>query len=154
MNVRELCERIVRHDPDVTRNHALVVSGDDGSLASNVTRGDVVRALNKTPELSVLEAGSRNEVAGSFALGCSAFMKSIRGKRYCYEEDSTAAPRSRKSIAPEPSGRTEVPESGTGGGAGPRARQRAPHRAGACPRRADPVGQTGCPPPYRSASRT
>ncbi len=62
MTVGELFERIMHHDPGVTRHHALVIIGDNGSPTGIVTRGDVVRAMNKNPEMSVLEAGSRNLV--------------------------------------------------------------------------------------------
>jgi len=64
MKVNELAERIARRDPEVTLHAALVVLDGNGKLAGIITRGDVMRALEKDPAgaMSVLDAGSRNVV--------------------------------------------------------------------------------------------
>jgi H+/Cl- antiporter ClcA len=57
--VGELAERIARHDPAVARYEALLIQ-DDGKLVGIVTRGDILRALDKdsTGMVAVEEAGS------------------------------------------------------------------------------------------------
>jgi len=57
--VGELADRIARHDPAVARYEALLILDDAGKLAGIITRGDVLRALDKdsTGTMSVLEAG-------------------------------------------------------------------------------------------------
>ena len=61
--VGELAERIARHDPAVARYEALLIQ-DDGKLVGIVTRGDILRALDKdsTGMIAVEEAGSTNLV--------------------------------------------------------------------------------------------
>jgi chloride channel protein, CIC family len=61
--VGELAERIARHDPAVARYEALLIH-DDGKLVGIVTRGDILRALDKdsTGMIAVEEAGSTNLV--------------------------------------------------------------------------------------------
>src|SRR6201993_1811385 len=61
--VGELAERIARHDPAVARYETLLIQ-DDGKLVGIVTRGDILRALDKdsTGMLAVEEAGSTNLV--------------------------------------------------------------------------------------------
>jgi CBS domain-containing protein len=63
-NVGELASRIAKHDPAVTRHQGLVVLDKDGQLSGVITRGDVLRALDKMPsgEMTVAEAGSRKLV--------------------------------------------------------------------------------------------
>ncbi len=58
--IAELAERIGRHDPAVCRHAALMVLDDDQKLAAIITRGDVLRALDREPSgtASVLENGS------------------------------------------------------------------------------------------------
>ena len=58
--VGELAERIGRHDPEVTRHAALFVVDDAQNLAAIITRGDVLRALDREPSgvATVLESGS------------------------------------------------------------------------------------------------
>lgn len=58
--VAEVAERIARHDPSVARHEALLIIDDDGWLAGIVTRGDILRALDKDPSgvIGVQEAGS------------------------------------------------------------------------------------------------
>ncbi len=59
-----LAERIARHDPAVARHEALLVQDHDGKLAGIITRGDVLRALDKDSSgaMTVLEAGSTHLV--------------------------------------------------------------------------------------------
>ena len=58
--VGELAERIARHDPEVARHQALLILNQAGKLAGIITRGDVLRALDKDSlgEMKVQEAGS------------------------------------------------------------------------------------------------
>ena len=61
MRVGELAERIARRDPAVSRHQGMVIVDDDGKLEGIITRGDVLRALDKDPSgtMTVLEAGTR-----------------------------------------------------------------------------------------------
>lgn len=58
--VGALAERIARHDPAVARYEALLIVDEGGKLAGIVTRGDIIRALDKdsTGMIPVQEAGS------------------------------------------------------------------------------------------------
>src|SRR5579862_6524439 len=58
--VGEVAERIARHDPAVARYEALLIVDADGKLAGIVTRGDILRALDKdsTGTMTVEQAGS------------------------------------------------------------------------------------------------
>jgi chloride channel protein, CIC family len=60
MRVSELSDRIARHDPAVSRHQGMVVLDSEGKLAGIITRGYVLRALDKDPSgnMSVLEAGA------------------------------------------------------------------------------------------------
>jgi chloride channel protein, CIC family len=62
--IAELAERIARREPDVSRHQGLLVTDAEGKLAGIITRGDVMRALDKDPSgtMTVLEAGSQNVV--------------------------------------------------------------------------------------------
>ena len=62
--VGEVAERIARHDPAVARHEALLILDDKDRLAGIITRGDVLRALEKDSSgaASVLEAGSSHLV--------------------------------------------------------------------------------------------
>ena len=62
--VGALAERIARHDPAVARHEALLILNDAGKLAGIVTRGDILRALDKDPSgaMSVQEAGKTHLV--------------------------------------------------------------------------------------------
>jgi chloride channel protein, CIC family len=62
--VGALAERIARHDPAVARHEALLIRDDAGKLAGIITRGDIVRALDKDPSgaMSVQEAGKTHLV--------------------------------------------------------------------------------------------
>jgi len=64
MRVAELAERIARHDPSVSRHQGMLVVDEDGKLEGVVTRGDVLRALDKDPEgtMSLREASSNRVV--------------------------------------------------------------------------------------------
>jgi CBS domain-containing protein len=60
MSVGELAERIARRDPEVCRHQAMLVVDGHGHLEAIITRGDVLRALDREPSgvASVLESGS------------------------------------------------------------------------------------------------
>src|SRR5579864_4821272 len=59
-----VAERIARHDPAVARHEALLILDDAGKLAGIITRGDILRALDKQPsgDSTVQEAGSTHLV--------------------------------------------------------------------------------------------
>jgi chloride channel protein, CIC family len=61
LRVGELAERIAKHDPEVSHHQGLFIVDAEGKLQGVITRGDVLRALDRDPSgsLSVLEAGSR-----------------------------------------------------------------------------------------------
>ena len=58
--VGEVAERIARHDPAVARYEALLIVDAGGKLAGVVTRGDILRALDKDSSgtMTVEQAGS------------------------------------------------------------------------------------------------
>jgi CIC family chloride channel protein len=62
--VGALAERIARHDPAVARYEALLILDDTGRLAGIITRGDILRALDKDPSgaMIVQEAGKTHLV--------------------------------------------------------------------------------------------
>jgi len=62
--VGALAERIARHDPAVARHEALLIVDDAGKLAGIITRGDVLRALDKDSSgaMTVQEAGKTHLV--------------------------------------------------------------------------------------------
>ena len=64
MTIGDLAERIARGEPQVAGHHGMIVLDERGKLAGIITRGDVMRALDKDPSggISVLDAGSRNVV--------------------------------------------------------------------------------------------
>jgi len=57
--VGALAERIAQHDPAVARHEALLILDDTGELAGIITRGDLLRALDKDSSgaMTVQEAG-------------------------------------------------------------------------------------------------
>jgi CBS domain-containing protein len=59
-----IAERIARHDPAVARHEALLIVDDTGKLAGIITRGDILRALDKDSSgaMAVHEAGSAHLV--------------------------------------------------------------------------------------------
>ena len=64
MPVRELAERIARHEPEVSRHQGLLLLDAEKKLSGIITRGDVLRALDQDPSgaMTLLEAGSRKVV--------------------------------------------------------------------------------------------
>jgi chloride channel protein, CIC family len=62
--VGEVAERIARHEPAVARYEALLILDATGKLDGIITRGDILRALDKDPSgaMSVLEAGTTHLV--------------------------------------------------------------------------------------------
>ncbi len=68
MPLRELAERIARRDPEVSRHQGMVLvepgKKGDRRMVGIITRGDVLRALDKDPSgtITVLEAGTRSVI--------------------------------------------------------------------------------------------
>ena len=64
MTVGELSELIAKNDPIISRRQGTLILDSDEKLAGIVTRGDLVRALQRAPagDLPVLEAASRDLV--------------------------------------------------------------------------------------------
>lgn len=64
MKIGDLAERIARGEPQVAGHHGMIVLDEQGKLAGIITRGDVMRALDKDPsgEITVRDAGSQNVV--------------------------------------------------------------------------------------------
>ena len=62
MTLNELADRIGSGDPEVSRHQGMLVLDGEGKLAGIITRGDVLRALEKNPSGTVLDACSRNVV--------------------------------------------------------------------------------------------
>jgi chloride channel protein, CIC family len=64
MKVGELSDRITRHDPEVSRHQGLLLVDSAGRLVGIITRGDVLRALDKDPSgiVTLLEAGTRQVI--------------------------------------------------------------------------------------------
>lgn len=62
VRVSELADQIARGEPGVSRHQALLVLDLEGKLAGMVTRGDVLRALEKDSSVTVLDAATRNVV--------------------------------------------------------------------------------------------
>ncbi|PYX46196.1 MAG: VWA containing CoxE-like protein [Acidobacteria bacterium] len=62
--VGALAERIARHDPTVARHEAMLILDDAGKLAGIITRGDILRALDKDTSgaMTVQEAGKTHLV--------------------------------------------------------------------------------------------
>jgi CBS domain-containing protein len=58
--VGALAERIAQHDPTIARRQALLILDDAGKLAGIITRGDLLRALDKDSSgaMTVQQAGS------------------------------------------------------------------------------------------------
>ena len=61
MPVRDLAERIARHEPEVSRHQGMLLMDAESRLVGIITRGDVLRALDQDPSgaMRLLEAGSR-----------------------------------------------------------------------------------------------
>ncbi len=64
MKVSELADRIARHDPDVSRHQGIFVVNEAGELMGIITRGDVMRALEASPNgaSTLLDAATRDVV--------------------------------------------------------------------------------------------
>ena len=64
MQVGEFAERVARRDPEVSQHQGILILDEEGKLAGIITRGDVMRALEKDPSgvMSVLEAGTRDVI--------------------------------------------------------------------------------------------
>jgi chloride channel protein, CIC family len=64
MTVGELSDRIARRDPEVSQHQGLLILDAEGKLAGVITRGDVLRALEKDPSgaMSVLDAGTSDVI--------------------------------------------------------------------------------------------
>ena len=61
MKVSELTDLIAKGDPELSHRQGTLIVDEEGNLAGIITRGDLVRALDKSPNGStVLEAGSRH----------------------------------------------------------------------------------------------
>lgn len=61
MKVSELSDLIAKGHPELSQRQGTLIVDDDGKLAGIITRGDLLRALEKAPNGStVLEAGSRH----------------------------------------------------------------------------------------------
>ena len=60
MLVRELAQRLAQHDPVLSRHQGVLIVDDAGKLKGIVTRGDLLRAMEKNPsgEMTVLDAGT------------------------------------------------------------------------------------------------
>jgi len=58
--VGELAERVAHHEPAVARHEALLILDEEGKLAGIITRGDLLRALDKDSSgtITVQQAGS------------------------------------------------------------------------------------------------
>ena len=64
LKIGELADRIARRDPEVSQHQGMLVLDRDGRLEGVITRGDIMRALDKDPSgaMSVLDAGTREVI--------------------------------------------------------------------------------------------
>jgi CBS domain-containing protein len=64
MSVRELAERVGKHDPSVTRHQGVLIVDPNQRLTGIITRSDLMKALEKdtSGSMTVLDAGSRDVV--------------------------------------------------------------------------------------------
>src|ERR1700757_3053837 len=64
MTVGELADRIARRDPAVCKHQGMFILDPEGKLVGVITRGDVLRALDKDPSgaMSVVDAGKRDVI--------------------------------------------------------------------------------------------
>jgi CBS domain-containing protein len=62
MKVTELSDRVAQHDRRLSRRQGTLIVDDEGSLVGIITRGDVLRAIERFEDAprTVLEAGSTN----------------------------------------------------------------------------------------------
>ena len=59
MKVSELSDRIAAHDARFTRHHGLLILDGSGNLVGIVTRGDIMRSLQRGGDETVIDAGTR-----------------------------------------------------------------------------------------------
>ena len=59
MPVRELAERIARHEPEVSRHQGMLLMDAENRLVGIITRGDVLRSLDEDPSGAMSLARSR-----------------------------------------------------------------------------------------------
>jgi len=64
MTVGELADRIARRDPAVCKHQGMFILDPEEKLVGVITRGDVLRALDKDPSgaMSVVDAGTRDVI--------------------------------------------------------------------------------------------
>jgi CIC family chloride channel protein len=64
MTVSELADRIARRDPAVCKHQGMFILDPEEKLVGVITRGDVLRALDKDPSgaMSVVDAGTRDVI--------------------------------------------------------------------------------------------
>jgi len=61
LKVTELSDLIANGDPQLSHRQGTLIVDDEGHLAGIITRGDLIRALDKTPDgRTVLEAGTQH----------------------------------------------------------------------------------------------
>jgi chloride channel protein, CIC family len=60
--LRDLADRIARGEPGISRHQGMLVVDQDGKLAGVLTRGDVLRGLERDGAVTVLQASSPNPV--------------------------------------------------------------------------------------------
>jgi len=61
MKVSELSDRLANHDPRLSRRQGTLIVDEDDNLKAIITRGDLIRALENSPEhVTVVEAGTQN----------------------------------------------------------------------------------------------
>lgn len=61
MKVSALSDLIAKGDPELSHRQGTLIVDEEGKLAGIITRGDLIRAIDKTPNgQTVLEAGSRH----------------------------------------------------------------------------------------------
>jgi CIC family chloride channel protein len=62
--VRELAERIARHEPEASRHQGMLLLDEEGKLAGIITRADILRALDHDPSgvMSLREAGGHKVI--------------------------------------------------------------------------------------------
>lgn len=61
MKVSELTDLIASGHPELSHRQGTLIVDDEGKLAGIITRGDLLRSIDKTPDgFTVLEAGTRH----------------------------------------------------------------------------------------------
>ena len=62
MTIAQLSERIAKGDPAIGSRQGVLIMNEGNQLTGIITRGDVVRGLQKNPQMSVLQAGKSDLV--------------------------------------------------------------------------------------------